>query len=122
MSDHPYRSSTCSWSGRPLGSWKCTSHSRLNHVIEEPSQIARPISTLERGDWEHLVDGIIRHAKANDFALRDECDEQGYVSHTLHTVTMRELVHAQNAGTLERVSCVNRCTLNLLDVQLFMII
>lgn len=90
--------------------------------MEEPSKIGRPISTLKRREWEHLVDGIIRHAKANDFALRDECDEQGCVSHTLHTVTVGELVHAQNAGTLERVSCVNRCTLNLLDVQLFMVI
>lgn len=30
---------------------------------------------FERGYCGHLVDGIIRHAKANDFALRDECDE-----------------------------------------------
>ena len=90
--------------------------------MEEPSQIGRPIPTLKRREWEHLVDGIICHAKANDFALHDECDEQGCVSHTHHTVTVGELVHAQNAGTLERVSCVNRCTLNLLDVQLFMVI
>lgn len=35
---------------------------------------------------------------------------------------MGELVHAQNAGTLERVICVNGCTFHLFDVQLFMVI